>query len=80
MKLRTDNRARLDGRDVLKPNTDYQAELNGNRVVLIEIISGENAPLVPLVASKEGFWMFPSEVKIDRQKIRAAIRADRDAQ
>ena len=37
MKLRTDNRARLDGRDVLKPNTDYQAETEGNRIVLVEV-------------------------------------------
>lgn len=41
MKLRTDNRARLDGRDVLKPNTDYQAETEGNRIVLVEMVSKE---------------------------------------
>lgn len=41
MKLRTDNRARLDGRDVLKPNTDYQAETEGNRIVLVEVAETE---------------------------------------
>lgn len=41
MKLRTDNRAQLDGRDVLKPNTDYQAETEGNRIVLVEMVSKE---------------------------------------
>jgi len=42
VKLRTDNRARLDGRDVLKPNTDYQAETEGNRIVLVEMVSKES--------------------------------------
>lgn len=48
VKLRTDNRAQLDGRDVLKPNTDYQAETEGDRIVLVEM--GEtNAPKARLV-------------------------------
>lgn len=81
MKLRTDSNARLDGRDVLKPNTDYQAETEGNRIVLVEV-AAETAevPTVALVPSKEGFLMFPPKVKISRKAIRAAIRADRDAQ
>jgi len=42
VKLRTDNRARLDGRNVLKPNTDYKAETEGDRIVLVEVISKED--------------------------------------
>jgi hypothetical protein len=50
VKLRTDNRARLDGRDVLKPNTDYQAETEGNRIVLVEVVSKEgHAPKAHLI-------------------------------
>lgn len=50
MKLRTDNRARLYGRDVLKPNTDYQAETEGNRIVLVEMVPKEtNVPKARLV-------------------------------
>lgn len=50
MKLRTDSRARLDGRDVLKPNTDYQAETEGNRIVLVEMVSKEaGVPMARLV-------------------------------
>ena len=50
---RTDNRARLYGRDILKPYTDYQAEQAGNRIVLVELVPAEpmNAPLVKLVRS-----------------------------
>lgn len=78
MKLRTDNRARLYGRDLLKPNTDYQAELHGNRIVLVELVPAEDVPVVKPIRTKEGFLMFPK--KLDRKKIAAAIRADRDAQ
>jgi len=50
VKLRTDSRARLDGRDVLKPNTDYQAETEGNRIVLVEMVSKEaGVPMARLV-------------------------------
>jgi hypothetical protein len=38
VKLRTDNQSRLNGQDVLKPNTDYEAESDGNRIVLIEMV------------------------------------------
>ena len=83
MKLRTDNRARLYGRDVLKPNTDYQAETDGNRIVLVEMVPAEakEAPLVKLVRSPEGFLMLsPSDAeRVTRQDIRRAVRADRDA-
>ena len=84
MKLRTDNRARLYGRDVLKPNTDYQAEREGNRIVLVEMAPAEakEAPLVKLVRSPEGFLMLsPADAeRVNKEDIRRAVRADRDAQ
>ena len=83
MKLRTDNRGRLYGRDVLKPNTDYQAETDGNRIVLVELVPAESkdVPLATPVRTKEGFLMFsPADAKrITRESIRKALRADRDA-
>ncbi len=73
MKLRTDNRARLDGRDVLKPNTDYQAETEGNRIVLVEMVSQETGiPKARLV--KVGGKLLAAGSKVtnqDTQKVMA---------
>jgi len=71
MKLRTDNRSRLDGRDVLKPNTDYQAETEGNRIVLMEL-SEASVPKARLV--KVGGRLLASGAKVtneDAQKVMA---------
>jgi hypothetical protein len=71
VKLRTDNRACLDGRDVLKPNTDYQAQTEGNRIVLVEI--GEaNVPNAHLV--KVGGRLLAAGARLtneDTQKVMA---------
>jgi hypothetical protein len=84
VKLRTDNRGRLYGRDVLKPNTEYQAETDGNRIVLVELVPAEakEAPLVKLIRSPEGYLMLsPADAaRVSKEDIRRAVRADRDAQ
>jgi hypothetical protein len=77
VKLRTDNRARLYGRDVLKPNTDYQAEVQGNRVVLIEMVPAE--PKIVRARRIAGRLRPPKGFRPSRETIAAAIRADRDA-
>lgn len=41
MKLRTDKQNRLYGRDLLKPNTIYDAETDGSRIVLVEMVRDE---------------------------------------
>jgi hypothetical protein len=73
VKLRTDNRARLYGRDVLKPNTDYQAETEGNRIILVEMVPKETrAPKARLV--KVGGRLLASGAKVtneDTQKVMA---------
>jgi len=43
MKLRTDNQRRLYGRDVLKPDTIYEAEIDGaGRITLVELAPKES--------------------------------------
>jgi len=73
VKLRTDNRAQLDGRDVLKPNTDYQAETEGNRIVLVEMVSKEaSIPKARLV--KVGSRLLAAGAKVtneDTQQVMA---------
>ena len=75
VKLRTDNRARLYGRDILKPNTDYQADLEGNRIVLVEMVRAE--PKVIRARKVNGRWR-GANIKLDRKALAAAIRAERD--
>jgi hypothetical protein len=77
VKLRTDNRARLYGRDVLKPNTDYQAEMDGNRIVLVEMVPAESK--VIRARRVNGRLRPPEGFRPSRETIAAAIRADRDA-
>jgi hypothetical protein len=71
VKLRTDNRARLYGWDVLKPNTDYQAETEGNRIVLVEMVPKETrVPKARLV--KVGGRLLAAGTKVtneDTQKV-----------
>lgn len=75
MKLRTDNRARLYGRDILKPNTDYQAEIEGNRVVLVEMVPIQ--PRIVRARKVKGRWM-GAAINLDRKAVAAAVRAERD--
>ena len=77
MKLRTDDRARLYGRDLLKPNTDYQAELEGNRIVLVELVPAETK--IVRVRRVNGRLRPPADFKPTRETIAAAVRADRDS-
>ena len=76
VKLRTDNRARLYGRDILKPNTDYQAELEGNRIVLVELVPVKARIVRP--RRVDGRLRPPADFRPSRQTIAAAIRAERD--
>lgn len=76
VKLRTDDRARLYGRNLLKPNTDYQAELEGNRIVLVEMVPAE--PKIVRARRVNGRLRPPSGFRPSRETVAAAVRADRD--
>lgn len=84
MKLKTDYRGRITSRELFKPNTAYEAQKEGNRIVFVELVPKEplEAPLAKLVRSPEGFLMLsPTDARrVGREDIRRALRADRDAQ
>src|SRR5438445_9892060 len=79
MKLVSDNRCRVQSRDLFKPNTPYEGQTqpdgSGRLIELVE----RHVPVVNGVRTKEGFVMFPRSRKLSRKAISAAIRADRDA-
>jgi len=78
MKLVTDDRCRIQSRELFKPNTAYRVERKGHgRVELIELIETE-VPVVKAIRTKEGFIMFPPGKGPGRAAIRASVRQDRD--
>jgi hypothetical protein len=77
MKLVTDERCRLTSREMFKPNTAYDAEKRPDgRVTLTELVPAE----VPVVRARKvnGGWV-GTNIRLNRQVVAAAIRADRDA-
>jgi len=77
MRLMTDDRCRLQSRDLFKPNTPYQAERKADgRVELIELVATD----VPLVRARKirGRWV-GADVKFDRNAVVEAIRQDRES-
>jgi len=83
VKLKTDYRGRITSRELFKPNTAYEAERDGDRIVFVELVpkEPEEVPLVKLVRSPEGFLMLsPADsARFNREDIRRALRADRDS-
>ena len=77
MKLVTDDRCRIQSRELFKPNTPYQAERTADgRIQFVELVEKD----VPLVKARKvnGRWV-GADVKIDRQALVDAIRADRES-
>jgi hypothetical protein len=77
MKLMTDDRCRIQSRELFKPNTPYQAERKADgRVELIELVPTD----VPLVRARKikGRWV-GADVKFDRNAVVEAIRQDRES-
>jgi len=75
--LKADNRSRVKLPDV-KPGTVFELTDNGpGRFSLVEV-QPKDVPVVNPVKRKDGSYKWP--VKLSREEITAAIRADRDEQ
>lgn len=78
--LKADDRRRVQIPDA-KPGQIFAYELSGNVVKLTPVKPvEEDVPVVKMVRRPDGSYRFPDGVKISREEIRAAIRADRDSQ
>ena len=76
MRISTDDRCRLQSRELFKPNTRYEGEVAADGTIrLVELV--EKAVPVVKIRRQRGFVLV--DAKLDRQAIRAAIRADRDS-
>jgi hypothetical protein len=77
MKLVADSRGRLTAADLFRPNTAFDASPQPDGSIRVVELVEKEAPVVKAKRTKEGFFMLP--VKIRREEIVRAIRADRDA-
>ena len=76
MRVSTDDRCRLQSRELFKPNTRYEGEIAADGSIrLMELV--EKAVPVVKIRRQGGFVLV--DTKVDREAIRAAIRADRDS-
>lgn len=77
--LKADDRRRVQIPDA-KPGQIFAYELSGNVVKLTPVKPvEEDVPVVKMIRNPDGTYRFPDHVKITREQIRAAIRADRDS-
>ena len=76
MRVSSDDRCRVQSRELFKPNARYEGEIAPDGSVrLVELVEKD----VPLVKTrKEGGFVLVN-AKLDRTAIRTAIRADRDS-
>ena len=77
MTLVTDSRCRLTCRAILKPNTPYEAERQPDgRIVLTELVERDDVPIVH--PRRVNGRLIGADIKLSREVIAAAVRADRD--
>ena len=76
MRVSTDDRCRLQSRELFKPNTRYEGEVAPDGSIrLVELV--EKSVPVAGIRKQGGFVLV--NAKVDREAIRLAIRTDRDS-
>lgn len=65
-----------------KPGQAFEYQISGNGTVKLTPVKPveEDVPVVKMVRRPDGSYRYPHVVKITREQIRAAVRADRDSQ
>ena len=78
MKIVADSRGRLAAMELFRPGKAFDASKQPDGSIrLIELVERE-VPVVPVKFNKDGTFECPR--LMSREQIRAALRADRDAQ
>ena len=78
MKVTTDDEGRLACAELFPPRSTFDARRMPDGTVRVVKLENGDVPVVKSVLTQDGLMVSP--VKISRETIRAAIRADRDAQ
>ena len=77
MKLVADKNGRICSAELFPPRTAFDASRQPDGSVRVVQLVEKEVPLVKPIRTRDGFLMLP--VKVSRESIRAALRADRDA-
>jgi hypothetical protein len=77
MKLVADKNGRICSAELFPPRMAFDASRQADGSVRVVPLVEKDVPIVKPIRTREGFLMLP--VKVSRERIRAAIRADRDA-
>ncbi len=77
MKLVADKLGRICSAELFPPRMAFDASRLPDGSVRVVQLVGKDVPVVKPVRTRKGFLMLP--LKVSRQSIRAALRADRDA-
>ncbi|HEY5298419.1 MAG TPA: hypothetical protein VIK59_10885 [Verrucomicrobiae bacterium] len=78
MKLIADSRGRLTAADLFRPNTAFDASYQPDGSIRVVELVEKEVPVVKVTRNKDGTYNCP--LRLTREEIRAAIRADRDRQ
>jgi hypothetical protein len=78
MKATTDDDGRLACAELFPPRSTFDARRMPDGAVRVVKLENGDVPVVKSVLTKDGLMVSP--VKVSRETIRAAVRADRDAQ
>lgn len=77
MKLVADKNGRICSAELFPPRTAFDASRQADGSIRVVELVEKEVPVLKPVRTADGFLMLP--VKISRQSIREAIRADRDS-
>jgi hypothetical protein len=78
MKLIADSRGRLTAADLFRPNTAFDATMQPDGSIRVVALVEKKVPVVKVKRNKDGTYDCP--LRLTREEILAAIRADRSRQ
>ncbi len=78
MKLVADSRGRLTAADLFRPNTAFDVSVQPDGSIRVVELVEKEVPVVRVKRNRDGTYDCP--MRLTREEIRAAIRADRDRQ
>ena len=76
MKLVADKNGRICSAELFPPRAVFDASRQPDGTVRVARLVEKEVPVAKPILTREGFLMLP--VKVSRESIRAALRADRD--
>ena len=78
MRVSTDDRCRMQSRELLKPNARYEGELDSQgRVILTRLVKAEARPRLVKPVLRKGLLVLP-DLDLDEAALDEQVREERD--